>query len=141
METETINKLLQSIQEAEEAIENFKKAKAVHESELSNLLAGNVAEQLADKEYCCGTATILTDKYKIKAVITKNVEYDQKQLGEIFERIKAANENPLEYMKVKYDVGEAAYKNWPSNIKAVFEPARSVEPSKVKITFEKINVE
>ncbi len=138
MSNETINNLLASIQEADEAIENFKIAKAIHESELSNLLAGSVAEQLANKDYGCGTANIQTDKFKIKCVISKKVEYDQKQLGDIFERIKAANENPLEYMKVKYDVAEAAYKNWPKNIKSVFEPARSIEQSKVKITFEKI---
>jgi len=138
MSNETINNLLSSIQEADEAIENFKRAKAIHESELSNLLSDQVSEQLADKDYGCGTANIQTEKFKIKCVISKKVDYDQKQLGDIFDRIQNAGENPLEYMKVKYDVAEAAYKNWPQNIKSVFEPARSVEQSKVKITFEKI---
>ncbi len=138
MSNEILNKLLLSIKEADEAIENFKRAKAIHENELQNLLSEDVTKQLADKDYGCGTANIQTDKFKIKCVISKKVEYDQKQLGDIFDRIQKSGENPLEYMKVKYDVAETAYKNWPSNIKSVFEPARSVEQSKVKITFEKI---
>lgn len=135
--TEKLDNLLSSIEDITQKIEALKNEKAQLEATLAESIAGDVRSQLVDKEYGCGTATIETDAFKVKVVIAKKVEYDQAKLASLFDQIKESGDNPLEYLKVKYDVSETAYKNWPSGIRAAFEPARTVEPSKPKITIER----
>lgn len=115
----------------------MKKEKAELEHVLADSISQDVSSQLADKDYGCGTANILTNDYKIKVVISKDVKYEQSGLADLFDRIKESGENPTDYIKVKFDVSEMAYKNWPSKIQSEFEPYRTVQPSKPKITFEK----
>lgn len=57
----------------------------------------------------------------------KKVKWDQTKLADLYEQIKKGNENPLDYMKVEYDVPETKYKAWPEVIKSEFVDARTVE--------------
>lgn len=57
----------------------------------------------------------------------KKVKWDQVKLADLYEQIKKGNENPLDYMKVEYDVPETKYKAWPEVIKNEFIGARTVE--------------
>ena len=135
--TNTLDNLLGSIEAVNNQLEQLKREKAQLEATLAESVADSVHQQLSDKDYGCGTATINTDAYKVKVVISKDVKYDQEKLADLFDKIRQSGEDPFEYIKVKYDVSETAYKNWPSNIRQAFEPARTVEPSKPKITFDK----
>ena len=132
-----LNNLLLSLDNINQQLENLKKEKAQLETVLQESIADNVASQLSDKEYGCGTANISTDNFKIKVVISKDVKYEQAELANLFDKIKQSGDDPFEYIKVKYDVSEAAFKNWPSHIQKAFEPMRTVSKSKPKITFEK----
>ena len=93
-------------------------------------------EQLSDKDYNCGTATVETEHYKVKAVVTKKVKWDQDGLREAYAQISASGENPDEYINTEYDVSEAKFKAWPTKIQNFFVSSRTVEPSKVKYSFE-----
>ena len=42
-----------------------------------------------------------------------------------------------EYIKIKYDVSESAYKAWPEVIRKEFEPARTVKPGATTVTIVK----
>ena len=99
-------------------------------SEIAQIYNTQIQEQLADKDYGCGTATVDGAKF----VIAKTVKWDQAGLKKLHEQIKLGNENPDEYIKTKYDVSEAAYTHWPTPIRESFEPYRTVTPSKIKIT-------
>lgn len=57
----------------------------------------------------------------------KTVEWDQDKLQAIAEKIAAHNDNPTAYMKITYVVREANYNDWPPNIRAVFDEARTVK--------------
>ena len=135
-----IDILLSSIEELTSQIDNLTAEKKRLESTVSEIVTDGVRAQLDANDYGCGTANISTDTYNIKVVVSKDVKYDQAMLADLFDRIKESGQDPLEYIKVKYDVSEAAYKNWPSNISSAFEPARTVTPSKPKITFERKDV-
>jgi len=89
----------------------------------------SINTQLADKDYGCGTVNVDVGNHKIKFVVSKKVEYDQKQLANIYDRIVASNENPSDYMVIKYDVSESKYKAWPAKIQEVFNAARTVKAS------------
>lgn len=129
--------IIKQIEVIDQTMATLKKKRAVLENELLEVIKEDVTEQLKDKDYGTGTANVLVGDYQVKTVISKKVKWSQPILANIFDRIKADGENPLEYIKVEYDVSETAYKSWPSMIQKIFEPARIVEPSKPKVTFER----
>jgi len=110
-------------------------------SEVKELLDKEIytqcAEQLADKDYGCGTANLETTLFKIKTVVSKKVKWDEKMLRTVANDIKAAGQDPEAYIKYKLSVSETAFKGFPENIQQAFLPARSVEPSAPKITIER----
>lgn len=58
----------------------------------------------------------------------KRVKWDQRQLAEAVEVIRTRWQgNPDEYVRTEFKVSEAAYGSWPTAIRALFEPARTVE--------------
>lgn len=89
-----------------------------------------IKEGLATKDYGCGTVNI----GNLKIEVAKNVHWNQEGLAKLFAQIRDAGRDPSEYIKQKYDVSEASFKAWPSDIKEAFTPLRVVTPSKPKIT-------
>ena len=83
-----------------------------------------------------GTIDFTIDGVKVKHDVPKRVEWDQNQLAGIRERIIAGNADPGEYMATVYKVKETNYKAWPSFIKDIFTPARTVKYGTPRITFE-----
>jgi len=114
---------------------NEKKSKA--QEALNTEIAKAAHKELVDKEYGCGTANIETPQFKIKAVVSKKVKWDEKQLHTIKNQIIASGQNPALYIKEKLSVSETSYKDFPDSVKEVFLPARTVEPSAPKITYER----
>lgn len=106
------------------------------EFELAELVAADISEKLKGKDYGCGTANIEYGEFTIKAVVSKKVTWDTQKLESLYTEIQQGGEDPSEYIKTSYSVSESAYNGWPSVIKQAFEPARTVEPSKPKITVE-----
>lgn len=115
-------------------IEQLKEQEAQLAATISQTYQAQISEQLSGKDYGCGTASVpLSDNLSLKFEIGKTVKWDQDGLANMFAQIRTAGRDPLEYMKVKYDVAENAYKNWPSDIRGAFEPFRTVTPSKPKV--------
>jgi hypothetical protein len=77
-----------------------------------------------------GTARIEDGGFVVVADLPKRVKWDQAQLAAIVEQIRAAGEDPSEYVAIEFKVSERAYGAWPSSIRTAFEPARTVETGK-----------
>ncbi len=133
----TVDNVLSELDSIDTQIEALKQRRLGFEIDLNGFIGGLVNDQLKDKDYNCGTANLETDDFKVKVVVTKKVKWDEKQLADIYMMISAAGENPADYIKTSYDVSETAYKAWPEKISKVFQPARTVEASKPKISFER----
>ena len=73
-----------------------------------------------------GTVRFDDGPVTVVAELSKKVDWDQRQLADLIERIRAGGENPGEYVEVSFKVAERAYAAWPERIRAVFEPARTV---------------
>lgn len=78
---------------------------------------------------------------RIKHDQPKRVKWDESKLAAIVEKIKASNADPAEYVKINYKVEERKYTNWPSEIRKIFEPARTTETGTPKVTFEILEME
>jgi len=117
-------------------IDELKRVEKMIEADILSQSRDIIAAQLADAPYGAGTATLDVEGYKTKVVVSKRPSYDQAGLAAIRDQLIAAGQDANEYISVKYDVAEAAYKQWPSSLKAMFEPYRTVEVSKPTIKIE-----
>lgn len=81
-----------------------------------------------------GTVNVPDGSYTVKVETPKNVSWDQARLAALWDEIGAS---AGEYIERKLSVSETKYKSWPENIRAEFEPARTVKPGATKVTFVK----
>jgi len=101
---------------------------------------------LADSSYLAKgedsgkNVVIVDDVYELVMIRGKSVVWDQAKLGEIKDRIRAANDDPDIYIKTetqtKLSVAEAVYKGWPENLKKAFLPARAVKVGETKFLIQ-----
>ena len=73
-----------------------------------------------------GTTTVVAD-------LSKRVDWDQEKLGQMVERIRAAGDDPAEYVEISFKVSERKYAAWPEAIRQGFEPARTVRTGTLKV--------
>lgn len=64
------------------------------------------------------------------------MDWEQRALSELVERIKAEGDDPGEYVEISLKVSERKFASWPFHIRSLFEPARTVRAGKE--TFELI---
>lgn len=88
----------------------------------------NAARQTEGKD--TGTVNVEIEGMQVKADLPKKVDWDQEALSAIGDKIAAAGDDPVKYIRVTYGVSETAFKQWPDAVKAVFLPARTVKTGK-----------
>jgi hypothetical protein len=117
-------------EEAEEA------AKAARS--LADWLRGAIGLRYADRAAAArraegkDTGTIRLDDGEVTVItdLPKKVEWDQAGLGGMVARIRAAGDDPAEYVETTFRVSERKYAAWPTAIREGFEAARTVKPGK-----------
>ena len=67
---------------------------------------------------------------RITADLPKKVEWDQKRLADITQRIAANGEDPAQYVEISYRVSETKFGAWPESLKAAFIAARTLKTGK-----------
>lgn len=67
---------------------------------------------------------------RVTADLPKKVDWDQKQLAELVDRIAAAGDNPAEFIETTYRVSETKYQAWQESLRSQFTPARTVKVGK-----------
>jgi hypothetical protein len=80
-----------------------------------------------------GTVRFTDDDITVVADLPKRVDWDQAKLGEMVERIRAAGDDPAEYVEISFKVAERNYGAWLTAIREGFEPARTVRPGQLSI--------
>ena len=84
------------------------------------------AEQRKDT----GTVRFTDGDVAIVSELPKRVEWDQARLAAVVDRIRAAGDDPAEYVEATYKVPERAYTAWPEHIRTAFTAARTVRTGK-----------
>jgi hypothetical protein len=72
-----------------------------------------------------GTVRFEDDDVTVIADLPKKVTWDQGRLATMAERIRAAGDNPAEYLEIAYRVPERRYGAWPAAMREGFAEARS----------------
>lgn len=108
------------------------------EKEITALLSTDLIaiRKLQQKEY--GAVNITRDGFRVTETISKKVKWDQEKLFGVFHKIQSTGDNPFDWMKAEFKVGEKEFGAYPKNIQAVFAPARTVTPSEPKLEFKPV---
>lgn len=77
-----------------------------------------------------GSVTFNDGPIRVSVELPKKVEWDQTVLSRIVARIRAAGEDPAEFVEVTYKVSESKYNAWPASMRSSFDPARTLKTGK-----------
>lgn len=83
-----------------------------------------------------GTVRLDDGMYEVVANLPKKPKWSAAELRKAVATVKSWGEDPEEYVDVEFKVPEAKYKAWPSTIRDVFAPARTLEVGKETYKFQ-----
>lgn len=120
-----------------EVLANLKQQADAHLADASQMVA--ILHGVFERRYAAGlndtgTHHRIDGGYDIKITLPKKVDWDAEKLTGAIETIKGWGENPAEYVETKISVSERKYDAWPSAIRDLFTPARTVKPGKAQFS-------
>ena len=119
--------------EIDETAKRVKAAKARLDGALTIRYATRAEEIRHVSGKDTGTVRFDDGDFTVVADLPKRVAWDQSKLSAMVERIRAAGDDPAEYVDIGFKVPERKYSAWPEGIRKGFEPARTVRPGSLKI--------
>jgi hypothetical protein len=119
--------------EIEARLKRDKAAKARFEAGLAARYGERAAmlRRAAGKD--TGTVRLTDGDFTVVADLPKRVDWGQDKLAAMVHRMRAAGEDPAQYVDITIKVPERKYSAWPDAIRAGFEPARTVRTGNLKI--------
>lgn len=120
--------------DADEALRKAKLTVAWLDGALTQKYAERAKAARADAAKDFGVARFTDGDVTVVADLPKKVDWNQRDLADLIERIKAEGEDPYDYVEVSLKVSERKYGSWPKHIRSLFEPSRTVRAGKE--TFE-----
>lgn len=119
--------------EIEEHLDLGKAAKDRFDGGLALRYADRAAASRRGAGKDTGTVRFDDGDFTIVADLPKRVEWDQERLAAMVARIRAAGDDPAQYVDTALKVSERRYAAWPEAIRQGFEPARTVRPGTLKV--------
>ncbi|MFW5723754.1 MAG: hypothetical protein ACOCWF_04235 [Halochromatium sp.] len=119
--------------EIDERLKRDKAAKTRLDAALTVRYATRAAEERQAQAKDTGTVRFDDGDFTVVADLPKRVEWDQSQLAAMVERIRAAGDDPAEYVDIAFKVPERKYAAWPDAIRQGFEPARTGKTGALKV--------
>jgi hypothetical protein len=117
-------------EEAVEALDAAKQMKEQVDGAIALRFAGLADTQRRAAGKDTGTVRFEHDGVTVVADLPKKVDWDQTLIAAVVERIRAAGDDPSQYVDIAIKVPERKYGAWPDNIRAAFVPARTVKTGK-----------
>jgi hypothetical protein len=119
--------------EIDAAAKQMKAVTARFNTALEVRFATRAAEVRSASGKDTGTVRFDEGDFTIVADLPKRVDWDQDRLAAMVERIRAAGDDPAEYVEISFKVPERNYVAWPEAIRQGFEPARTVRTGTLKV--------
>ena len=127
--------LVEAMLEAEARVAAHTKTLRQLKDELLNRKRNEVAAAYAEKGSQFGVIHLEESGHDLEITTSPKVIWDQDVLADIEREIREEwGADPSEFIERKLSVKEAKYKAWPSDLRAKFEPARTVSASAPSIT-------
>ena len=119
--------------EIDERLKRDKAAKARFDTGLAVRYATRAAKEREFQAKDTGTVRFDDGDFTVVADLPKRVDWDQDRLAAMVERIRAAGDDPAEYVEISFKVPERNYVAWPEAIRQGFEPARTVRTGTLQV--------
>jgi hypothetical protein len=117
-------------EDAATALDDAKRNRDWVESVIAARYGQRAVALRAEQRKDTGTVRFNDGDVSVVAELPKRVEWDQARLAAVVDRIRAAGDDPGEYVEVTYKVPERAYTAWPEHIRTAFTAARTVRTGK-----------
>ena len=117
-------------EDAATALDEAKRNRDWIESVIAARYGQRAVAMRAEQRKDTGTVRFADGEVAIVSELPKRVEWDQDRLAAVVDRIRAAGDDPVEYVEVSYKVPERAYTAWPEHIRTAFIAARTVRTGK-----------
>ncbi len=117
-------------EDASAALDATKKAKDWIDGAIVLRFADHVQALRREAGKDTGTVRFEQDGVTVVADLPKRVDWDQALITGVVERIRAAGDDPTQYVDIAIKVPERKYTAWPENIRTAFAPARTVKTGK-----------
>lgn len=122
-------------QQAKAAQEFWKEVADLCSAEAVRQKRAEIDKIMADKPDQAGTSKIDVGELVLEVSVSKKVEWDAEKLKAAAKRLQEGGHNPAELIDIDYSVKEKAYSAWPSNIRDIVRPARTVKTGEPKAKF------
>ena len=119
--------------EVEQHLDVGKAAKARLDGALANRYAERAAAVRRGAGKDTGTVRFDDGDFTVVADLPKRVDWDQDRLAAMVARIRAAGDDPAEYVETSFRVSERKFAAWPEAIRQGFAAARTVRPGALKV--------
>ena len=117
-------------EDAGAALDDAKRNRVWIESVIAARHGQRAIAMRAEQRRDTGSVRFTDGDVTVVADLAKKVEWDQERLAAVVDRIRAAGDDPGEYVDVTYKVPERAYTAWPEHIRTAFTAARTVRTGK-----------
>ena len=117
-------------EDAATALDDAKRNRDWIESVIAARYGQRAVALRAEQRKDTGTVRFADGEVAIVSELPKRVEWDQDRLAAVVDRIRAAGDDPAEYVEVTYKIPERAYTAWPEHIRTAFTAARTVRTGK-----------
>jgi len=117
-------------EDAGAALDDAKRNRDWIESVIAARYGQRAIAMRAEQRQDTGAVRFTDGDVTIVADLAKKVEWDQARLAAVVERIRAAGDNPGEYVEATYKVPERTNTAWPEHIRTAFTAARTVRTGK-----------
>ena len=117
-------------EDAAAALDASKKAKDWIDGAIALRFADHVQALRREAGKDTGPVRFEQDGVSVVADLPKRVDWDQALIAGVVERIRAAGDDPTQYVDIAIKVPERKYTAWPENIRTAFAPARTVRTGK-----------
>jgi hypothetical protein len=111
-------------------LQRDKAAKARFDAALTARYGDQAAEERRAAGKDTGTVRLDDGDFTVIADLPKRVDWDQQRLAAMVARMRAAGEDPTQYVDITIKVPERKYTAWPDAIREGFAPARTVGSGK-----------
>jgi hypothetical protein len=99
--------------------------------------ADAAAEARKAKGVDTGTVRLSDGDYVVIADLPKKTSWDQAGLRQVEAQLQAMGEPIEDYISIKRDVSERAFTSWPTSLRKLFEPHRTLDVGKPTFKLER----
>ena len=117
-------------EDAAAALDASKKAKDWIDCAIALRFADHVQALRREAGKDTGPVRFEQDGVSVVADLPTRVDWDQALIAGVVERIRAAGDDPTQYVDIAIKVPERKYTAWPESIRTAFAPARTVNTGK-----------